>query len=132
MSNSQPTRWERRDRRFNLYYYISLSVLGVVVVWHWIFGGNFGLFGKVTAYAVYAIILIGFLNATIGIFGRESRTMRRGIAFDWFLFSFVSLLLAAVAAFEWFANGKISAPGPGDRCGDIPGPQQRGPGAPGD
>jgi hypothetical protein len=68
--DNRETKRENRDGMFNLYYYISLTALCVVVVWHWIFGGKYGFFGTIAVYSVCVFIVLGFLNA-IGIFGRR-------------------------------------------------------------
>jgi hypothetical protein len=59
-----------RDRVITFLYYAALAVLFPVVIWHWIFGGRYGLFGTVAVWSVCALILLGFLNA-IGLFGRR-------------------------------------------------------------
>jgi hypothetical protein len=60
----------RRNAVFSLYYYIALAALAVVVIFHWIFGGRFGLFGTVAVWSVCAFIVLGFLNS-IGLLGRR-------------------------------------------------------------
>lgn len=70
MENQRETKQSMRNAMFNLYYYIALAVLCLAVIWHWIFGGKYGLFGTVAIWSVCAFIVLGFLNA-IGLFGRR-------------------------------------------------------------
>ena len=70
MEDQPETKREKRDGFFNLYYYIALAALCLVTVWHWIFGGKYGVFGTIAVYSVCAFIVLGFFNA-IGLFGRR-------------------------------------------------------------
>ena len=70
MQQKDETKKSRRNAVFNLYYYIALAALAGVVIWHWIFGGKYGVFGIIAVYSVCAFIVLGFLNA-IGLFGRR-------------------------------------------------------------
>lgn len=68
--DNRETKQSKRNGAFNLYYHITLAALAIVVVFHWIFGGKFGVFGTTTIYAVCVFIVLGFLNS-IGLFGRR-------------------------------------------------------------
>jgi hypothetical protein len=70
VEDQRDTDQSKRNAAFNLLYYTALAVLCPVVIWHWIFGGRYGLFGTVAVWSVCAFIVIGFLNA-IGLFGRR-------------------------------------------------------------
>jgi hypothetical protein len=71
MTEDKPeTRQSKRNGVFNLYYYLALAALWVVVIFRWVVGGEYGVFGTVAVWAVCAFILIGFLNS-IGLFGRR-------------------------------------------------------------
>lgn len=70
MEDQPETKQSKRNAIFNLYYYLSLAALGAVVIWHWIFGGEYGVFGTIAIYSLCAFIVLGLLNA-IGIFGRR-------------------------------------------------------------
>lgn len=70
MKDKPVTEQSERDLVFSLYYYICLVALGGVVVWHWILGGKYGIFGMAALYSLCAFIVLGFLNA-IGLFGRR-------------------------------------------------------------
>jgi hypothetical protein len=58
-----------RDGVITLYYYVSLAMLAIALVWHWIFGGRFSL-GRVAIWSVFAFIVLGLLNS-LGLFGRR-------------------------------------------------------------
>ena len=68
--DNRGTKQSKRNGILNLYYYIALVALAVAVLYHWIFGGKYGVFGTSAVYAVCAFIVLGFLNA-VGIFGRR-------------------------------------------------------------
>jgi hypothetical protein len=60
-------RWERRNKLLEGCYRVSLGVLGVIVVYHWLSRDPYGVIGKSAVCVLLAIILAGFLHALVGI-----------------------------------------------------------------
>lgn len=61
---------EMRERRFNRLYYLSLALLGIVVVWSWISGGASESIGRIAIWVFFTILVLGLVNA-LGLFGRR-------------------------------------------------------------
>jgi hypothetical protein len=64
------SRWESWDKILNVYYYVALAMLCSIVIWHWIFGGRYGLLARVTVWSIGVLIVLGLLNA-LRLLGRR-------------------------------------------------------------